>query len=281
MPPAPQPRLVLLLGDPVAHSLSPRIHAAAFRAAGVDARYLASRVPAGSLRAAIGGLRAPRVLGANITIPHKEAALAHVDKRSDTAAAVRAINTIVHDEAGGLVGHNTDVRGFLAPLRLRDLDSRAAVIFGAGGAARAATFALLTASKLTTVTLAARRPAQAEAIAHDLASFDPRGALRVTPLADAGAAVRAAHLLVNATSAGMHPNEDATPWQNVADFRAGQIAYDLVYAPRSTRFLADTTEAGAVGIGGIEMLLAQAAEAFELWTGKAFPHRVARESIEA
>jgi shikimate dehydrogenase len=279
--PAPRsPLLALLFGDPVAHSLSPRIHTAAFRAAGIEARYLASRVPAGALGAAIAGLRADHILGANVTIPHKEAAAAIVDELSETAAGVGAVNTIVPTGDGRLVGHNTDVGGFLAPLAEVPLDGSSVVILGAGGAARAAAFALLAHTNAGRVTLASRRPEQAEAVVRHLAPWDASGVLRAAPLADAAPAIREAALLVNATPAGMDPDVDGTPWPDAGDFSASQIVYEMVYEPRTTRFLADAAASGARTIGGIEMLLAQAAGAFELWTGQPFPMAEARRAVQ-
>jgi shikimate dehydrogenase len=264
----------------VGHSLSPRIHNAAFRAAGVHAVYRAVRVPAGALAGAVAGLRAEGVLGANVTIPHKEAVRAHLDALSPEAEAIGAVNTIVRGKDGSLSGHNTDAAGFLAPLDLEALAGAEVVVFGSGGAARAAVYALLTALRPRTLALAARTPARAEALAADLARLDLSGALQVVPLAEAGPLVREAGLVVNTTPLGMHPDVDATPWPEAEDFHPGQTVYDLIYTPRPTRLLREASARGAHPLDGLAMLLGQAAEAFHLWTGLPMPLDAALRGLE-
>lgn len=263
-------RLVVLLGDPVAHSVSPAMHAAAFREHGLDAIYLACRVEAGRLMEAVRGLDALGALGANVTIPHKEAVLGLCNALSPEATAVGAVNTLVRGEAGW-TGHTTDVAGFLAPLAHEEVPD--ATVLGAGGAARAVVYALLTTFAPSRLTLASRRPEQAEALARDLAPFDSRGGLAVASLTEAPAA----RLVVNATPLGMHGMEDLSPYPR-ADLGPGQIAYDLVYRPRETRFLREAAARGAQAIGGLPMLVGQAAESFRLWTGRDFPTDAARRA---
>lgn len=275
----PGTRLALLLGDPVAHSLSPRIHAAAFEALGIDAIYLASRVPARALGAAVAGLRQPQVLGANVTIPHKQDVIPFLDELDSTADAIGAVNTIINRE-GQLVGHNTDAAGFMTPLAAKELNGRPVAILGSGGAARAAGFALLTHASPSVLTFAARSPDRAETIARDLPAGASGADVRVSPLAEAGAAVRDALLVVNATPVGMHPRVSASPWPDPDAFHAGQIVYDLVYNPRQTLLLKQAASRGARTIDGLEMLIGQAAIAFELWTGQEMPIEVARAAVD-
>ncbi|MEM6326495.1 MAG: shikimate dehydrogenase [Bacteroidota bacterium] len=269
--------LYVLLGDPVAHSVSPAMHAAAFHAHGLAAVYLARRVEAARLGEAVEGLRALGATGANVTIPHKEAVRDHCAQLAPESEAVGAVNTLVRCD-GGWTGHNTDIAGFLAPLADRDLTGLDATVLGAGGAARAVVYALLTAFAPSRLTLASRRPEQAEALARDLTPHDTRGALAVLPLPEAPSA----RLMVNATPLGMHGMDDLTPYPR-ADLGPGQIAYDLVYRPRATRFLREATATSAEAIGGLPMLVGQAAEAFRLWTGLEFPteaaHRAALTAI--
>ncbi|MEM8600177.1 MAG: shikimate dehydrogenase [Bacteroidota bacterium] len=280
MTPTAHTRLALLLGDPVAHSRSPAIHNAAFRALGIDAVYLASRVAPEDLGDAVAGLRALGVLGANVTIPHKQAILPHLDALTPVAEAIGAVNTVVPQPDGTLLGTNTDAAGFFEPLRpyadqldgADQLNGAEAVVFGAGGAARAVVYALLTEVALPRLTLVARSPAKAKALADDFTDLDPHRILAVRSNDDASAVVRSATLLVNATPLGMHgTHEAATPWSNAADFHAEQIAYDLVYTPAETRFLREAAARGATALGGIAMLIGQAAEAFRLWTGQTMP----------
>ena len=280
-----QTRLAVLLGQPVAHSLSPLMHNAAFHAQGVNAVYLAAPVPPDALEAAVAGLRALGSLGANVTIPHKETVRAYLDAETERAAAVGAVNTLAWEEKAGrrlLRGDNTDVAGFLAPLEehAEQLHGAEVLIFGAGGAARAACCALLTTYAPARLTLAARSPQKAERMAADFSQHDTRAALRVAPLGDAGAAVRTAALLVNATPLGMYPHTDGTPWVCSADFSEGQLAYDLVYNPRQTRFLREAAARGAAPLGGLEMLIGQAAAAYRQWTGREMPLEAVRVALQ-
>lgn len=264
-------RVAYLFGDPVAHSLSPLIHNAAFRAAGIDAEYRAKRVRAEELEAAVASLREPYALGTNVTIPYKQAIVSYLDTLTPEAEAIGAVNTVVREEGGRLRGDNTDAAGFLHGLDAAKLRGAPTLIFGAGGAARAVVYALLTELRPETLTLAARRPAQAEALAADFADLDERGVLRVVPLAEAAAAVRQGQLVVNATPLGMHGNTDTTPWPDASDFHRGQTVYDLIYAPAETRLLREARAEGAETIGGLAMLIGQAAASFVQWTGTPMP----------
>lgn len=271
--------VVTLLGDPVEHSHSPTIHNAAFRAQDVNAVYLATQVHPEALEAAVAGLRALGFIGANVTVPHKEVVRPFLDTVSDRAAAVGAVNTIVRDEqADGpdlLRGDNTDVEGFLTPLEKEvggALDGESMLVFGAGGASRAVVYGLLAQYSPEQVTIVARRPAQAEALASDLAEYDAKGGLRVSTFETAGPSVRASRLVVNATPLGMAPDHrQQTPWTKAEDFGPEDVVYDLVYTPEETRFLREAGAQGATTIGGLDMLVEQAAAAYQKWTGQSMP----------
>lgn len=277
-------KLVGLLGYPVAHSLSPLIHNTAFRAQGLDWIYVALPVAPADVAEAVAGLKALGFCGSNVTVPHKQAVLPLMDSLSPEAQAVGAVNTIVcRREAGGvaLYGDNTDVEGFLAPLHpfADTLHEASMLIFGAGGAARAVAFALLSAYQPRRLTIAARTPANAARLVHDLAPYDPAGALRIVSVAEARPAVRESRLLVNATPVGMDPHVDATPWPDAAAFSDAQLVYDLIYKPEQTRLLRDAAACGAHTLGGLDMLICQAAASYAEWTGREMPVDLVRQAV--
>lgn len=284
MPIDAETNVVTLLGHPVEHSLSPRIHNAAFRAQGVNAVYVATPVRPMAIEAAVEGLRALQFLGANVTTPHKEAVPPLLDEVSERAAALGAVNTIVREDADDtLRGDNTDVEGFLTPLADTvgdEAEEARMLVFGAGGAARAVVYGLLDRYTPERLTLVARRPEQAEALAADLDGYDARDALRVSTFDDAAPSVRASHLLVNATPLGMAPDHTGqTPWPDADALGPDHIAYDLVYTPEETRFLQDAAAQGATTIGGLAMLVEQAAAAYEQWTGREMPRAAVYEAL--
>lgn len=270
-------RLALLLGEPVAHSLSPLIHNTAFRALGLNAAYLAARVAPEALGEAVAGLRALGMMGANVTIPHKRTVRPYLDGLTPEADAIGAANTITRLDDGTLHGDNTDAAGFLSGLDASAMRGTDALVFGSGGAARAVVYALLTALRPTSLTIAARTTDRAEALAESFVRFDERGALRVVPLAEAP--VRRSRLVVNATPLGMHPDVEATVWPNADDFGPDHTVYDLVYAPAETRLLREAAQRGASTIDGLAMLIGQAAAAFEQWTGQAMPADAVRAAL--
>ena len=270
-------RLIGILGHPVGHSLSPMIHNAALRAQGLNMCYVGLNVRPSYLKGAIEGMRALGFSGANVTIPYKEAVLPLLDCVSERARVVGAVNTIVNRE-GELYGDNTDVEGFLLPLVPLEatLVGSEMVVLGAGGAARAAVYALLTTFAPRVVTVAARRAAPAKAIQCDMA---PHGAVAVAVLRDAADVLAQAKLIVNGTPVGMHPDVEASPWEDTTAFGEGQLVYDLIYRPCVTRLMRDASARGATMLGGRSMLLGQAAAAYRQWTGMNMPLRVAEKVL--
>ena len=240
-----------ITGLPVSHSVSPAMHNAAFAAAGIDAVYLPLPAASADDFAAFG--RAFGVKGASITTPHKVPLAERVDEVQGVAGAIGAINTL-RVSGGRWLGRNTDVDGFLEPLRERmSLPGLRAAVLGGGGAARAVALAL--SSSGCHVTVHARHGDQATEIAG-----------RTSAAAGAFPPARGSwDLLVNATSAGMYPNVDETPVA-AADLSGG-LVYDLVYNPPATRLIREASAAGCDTIGGLEMLVSQAQEQFEWWTG--------------
>jgi shikimate dehydrogenase len=267
---------IALLGHPVAHSISPRFQQAALDACGVDARYEAWDVEPSGIADAVERLRGDSLLGANVTIPHKEAVARMVERPDALVERMGAANTIVRRD-GELHATNTDVIGILRSLEDAGVDLRGqnVVLLGAGGAARAVVVAMRRAGAAH-LTIANRTEERARAVAQ---LGGDELATSVVPLdADASqllAAVRGAALVINATSLGMlhGPDADATPLPGGA-FVPGQAALDLVYVPERTPFLAAAETAGARPIGGLAMLVHQGAESFRLWTGRDAPLEV-------
>jgi shikimate dehydrogenase len=256
---------VFLLGDPVEHSLSPEMQNAAFGASGLDWQYELLRTPRARLKETVARLRQDDCAGANVTVPHKEAVVEFLDDLTDHARKIGAVNTIVNRD-GKLLGENTDVHGFTQALRESSVELRGAraVILGAGGAARAAVFALAI-QNAERITIMNRTESRAQKLADDARAQFPKLAVEVNSVA----AFATAHLIVNATSVGMSPNANASPMQWL--FPRGAAAIDLVYRPLQTQFLREAERAGARPIGGVTMLVHQGAAAFTLWTGRDAP----------
>lgn len=256
-----------LYADPAAHSLSPQMHAAAFAAAGWPGTYEARRVAPQDLPAAIADLRAPDVLGANLSLPHKEAALALLDGLSPAARAIGAVNTVVHRE-GRLLGDNTDAPGLLAALDGAGAPAGGlSVVLGAGGAARAAVYALR--SRGQEVVVVNRTPGRAAALTRDLGGQALSAA--EVPWARVG-------LLVNASSAGLG-DPQASPLTPLPALAAGALVYDMVYKPTETRLMREARAAGVRAENGLGMLAHQARLAFTAWTGAQVPAAVFLEAL--
>ena len=277
-------RLTGIIGDPVAHSLSPRLHNAAFAALDLDMVYVPLHVRADDLPAAVAGLRALGFRGANVTIPHKTAVVPLLDELGDDAASMEAVNTVVVRRDGRLAGENTDVAGVrdavaaAAAAAGRRLAGGRALLLGAGGAARAAALAL--ARLGLALTVANRTPAAAERLAALLAAARPGAACEVRPLAALTAAeVGAADVVVNATSLGME-GHGKVPACVVDNVTAGQVVADMVYTPRDTALLTAARARGATVVDGLEVLVRQAAASFTLWTGRDAPVDVMRHAVE-
>lgn len=272
------PRQVRLIGYPIAHSLSPVMHDAAFAALGIPAEYRLLETQPGELAAAIALLREPAYLGANVTIPHKEQVLSLLDEISPLAERTGAVNTIVK-RGQTLRGENTDIGGFLWPLRLGDaaLDRWRVTILGAGGAVRGVAVALLD-SGVPHLTIVNRTVDRARALATALG--DPR--ITALGLDDpwVGGALAGSDLLVNAIPTGWHPG-DPTPLEPalLARLPAHALVYDLAY--RKTSLLHAAEARGLATLDGLPMLVEQGALAFQFWTGKEAPRRVMWAAAQA
>jgi shikimate dehydrogenase len=266
-----QTKLVGLIGYPVEHSLSPVMHNSAFAALNLNWCYVPLPVPPERLGEAVAGLRAFGFVGANVTVPHKQAVMCFLDEVTPEAQAIGAVNAIVVSEER-TIGYNTDWQGFLTALAEGGLNpqSKRAVVLGAGGAARAVVYALARAG--AQVAVLNRTLSRAQALAQDFSPLFP-SSLRSLPLTPQTLEVQAveAHLLVNTTPVGMWPEIDKSIWPEELAFPGHLTVFDLVYNPRQTRLLQQAEAAGAKGIGGLGMLVHQGAAAFELWAGEKAP----------
>jgi shikimate dehydrogenase len=297
-----QTRLVGIIGWPVGHSLSPRMHNAAFEALGLNYAYLPLPVAPTQVEPAIKGLAALGFAGANVTVPHKSVVLRWVDEVSPVVGAIGAANTLVVRPDGTILGDNTDAYGFMTDLAEKGWPGsppslRRALVIGAGGAARAVSYGLLQGG--AEVTVANRSFERAvdlcRAIGRALEDGDPTAPGRISAHRFPDDLARLAHgadLIVNATTLGLHGSDpgpngvagagDPLPWDPNVPFHAGQLVYDL--APLSARrgltpFLALAAAGGARVVGGLGMLVHQGARAFELWTGVKAPLEVMREAL--
>jgi shikimate dehydrogenase len=262
-------RWACLLGQPVAHSLSPALHNAAFAALGMDAHYEARDVSPADLRQAVLALRQDNCLGANVTAPHKQAVLALMDELSEEVVTLGALNTIV-SESGRLSGANTDARGLARWMRQVGIDPQGerALVLGAGGAARASVWALADLGA-SSVRVLNRTGERAENLIQALRPSIPNTELSWGHLQEA--AHRPAeqwHVIVNATSLGHH---GSAPVVHPGCYSRECVAIDLAYNPPETGFMVAARQAGARAENGLGMLLHQAALAFERWTGQAPP----------
>ncbi len=273
-----------LIGWPVGHSHSPAMHNAAAAALGLNMAYVPLPVPPGRLDDALRGLVALGFRGVNVTVPHKEAVLPAMHAVYPAARVIGAVNTIVIS-SGQLIGLNTDWSGFLGDLESHRLAlyGRDCLVLGAGGAARAVAYALL--RRGGRVSVAGRRPEQAERLAADLGAAFPEAATLLTGALDDAprlAAVLDAPILINATPLGMAgENVALSPWPDGAPFPPGAFVYDLVYNPPQTRFMAMAAAAGVRTANGLGMLVQQAAEAFEVMTGHRPDPAVMRAAAQA
>lgn len=287
-------RVAAVIGHPVRHSLSPALHNAAFAAGGLDWTYVAFDVAPGGAAAALAAMRTLDLGGLSVTMPHKEDIAAAVDVLDPAAAALRSVNTVVwgsdgaavghradgvgtlvgHDAdgVGTLVGHSTDGDGFVASLAASEVDvtGRSIAVVGAGAAARSVVDALgrSGASDIAIVNRTADKAAAAAALSP---------AARVGDVED----VRAADIVVNATSVGMASTD--LPFE-LTLLRGGQVVADLVYHPLETALLAAARSVGCTVVDGLGMLVHQAVLQQRLWTGIApdpAPMRAAAESALA
>ncbi|WP_285906066.1 shikimate dehydrogenase [Pseudodesulfovibrio pelocollis] len=246
-----------IIGWPLGHTLSPALHNWGFTSLGLDATYEAWPTKPDGLADFVARVRAQSIRGVSVTIPHKRAVMPLLDRLTERARAVGAVNTLYWED-GLLCGENTDVTGVAAPLRTMDALPGTALVLGAGGAARAAVAALRELG-VPEILVANRTPDKARDLARQLSARAVAWEARM----DQGAG-----LVCNTTPLGMTGDMiDATPWDALR-FTPGMIAYDIVYNPLRTRFLREAEAAGCITVSGLEMFLHQGLAQFRLWTGR-------------
>ncbi len=260
-------RVYGVIGNPVAHSLSPLLHNTGFIARHMNDVYLPFLVP--DLRDFLSAVGPLGIHGFSVTLPHKRAILRHLDDCDPLAAAIGAVNTVVVRGNGKLYGYNTDYVGVLRALQRRvALRGSRVLIYGAGGAARAIAFALVQAGAI--VNVCARRSAEARKLAR----------------AAGGEAIERRHLrgeffdaIINATPVGMHPRASASPLR--ADELNCRLVFDSIYRPMQTRLLQLASKRGIEIVSGVDMFIAQGTAQWEIWTGLRAPEKQMRATVLA
>ena len=278
-------KFVGLIGFGLKHSISPQFQQAAFDYLGLDIRYEVWETNKDDLSKVVEGMRDASKLGANVTIPHKEAVLPLLDDVDNDARRIGAVNTIVN-RGGKLIGYNTDASGFTRALRDDGAFSprnKRVVLLGAGGAARAVGFALVDAGVRSLIILN-RSVERGRALAWDLKVSDTEVAALSWKDGNTLTALAECDLLVNCTSVGMKDGsgEGKSPL-GIGLIPKRALVYDVVYNPMETPLLAAAKKAGARTLGGLPMLVYQGVASFELWTGKSAPidimMRVAKRAL--
>ncbi len=268
-----------VIGNPVAHSLSPEMHNPALKAAGIDTEYIRVLIENGEVKTALTRFRDAGFIGINCTVPHKFDALESVDHLDPQAKRLGAVNTVVFAKDGTASGFNTDGPGFARAITEsfgRKLSDLRVLILGAGGGAGRAVAVQCATEGVPHLTLANRTTAKAETVASEISSYYPSDQIEITPLDHLDLAE--IDLVINATSSGMKP-EDA-PIIPPSAFTSHHLVYDMIYAPSETKLLADASAAGASTANGLSMLIHQGAIAFEHWfPGCSDPTSAMRQGI--
>jgi shikimate dehydrogenase len=263
-----------VIGQPIAHSLSPLLHNTAFSLLGLDCSYEAFNIDPASLPAAIREFKDQGFVGLNVTIPHKESLLFLVDELSDEAKAVGAVNTVTLS-GGRIRGDNTDVYGVAASLEQyrSEIRDRIVVLIGAGGSARAITYALIDRFAPAEIVIANRTQRRAQDLIADVEPYAKKTSLRAISVSDEDLdrLMPSASVVINATPIGMFPLVDHSPIGDRISFHPNQVVLDLIYTPLETRFLSLASKCGARTISGLEMFLHQGARSFEIWLGRRMP----------
>ncbi|WP_102274492.1 shikimate dehydrogenase [Cytobacillus massiliigabonensis] len=256
-------KLFAVIGDPIAHSMSPAMHNDLFQTYGVDAHYQPLHVKRDSLKEALIGLKAIGIAGFNVTVPHKETIIPLLDKLDPLAEAIGAVNTVVNED-GEFVGYNTDGSGYLQGLLTQwpTIKGKNILIIGAGGAARAIYFTLAQAG-VKRLDICNRTIQKAEELINDCPFHVPSAAIGKE---EAEINLSDYHLLIQTTPMGMAPNIDSLPL-SLHKLQTDALVSDIIYNPLETKILREARNKGAKIQNGLDMFVYQGALAFEKWTG--------------
>lgn len=272
-----------IIGESLPHTYSPLIHSQAIKLLGLDAAYKPIEIPSEQFVEQIGDLKASKKYnGFNVTIPYKTRIISVLDQIDDEARSIGAVNTIqVNDNQWS--GYNTDVTGFLSPLKGLNRKIDSVLILGAGGSARAVIYALVTHLRTHTIILSVRNEQRATPLLEDLSPFIENTSIRIQTLEYAESNYTDFDMVVNTTPLGMYPEVEARPIQLTKKTRREIIFYDLIYNPLKTNFLnqAEAMCTQATLIGGLDMLISQAAYSFTIWTGIKFPEAAVKNHMQS
>jgi shikimate dehydrogenase len=264
-----------IIGDPINSSLSPVMQNAAFGYFGLNNTYIAFRVPKGELKASLESLRATNSSGFNVTIPHKIDIVPYLDELHPSAQKAGAVNTVQNID-GIFKGYNTDIYGFIEPLRRRrvNLNGMKILLIGAGGAARAIIAALSDETGISALRIANRTRQNAEGLITMASNLGLEADF--TRSEDLAEQAFRSDLIINSTPIGMANEQSIVDREKI---NKNSIVYDLVYKPMVTRLIENAKQASATVVYGYEMLLAQGARAFEIWTGMSPPMEVMKKAL--
>lgn len=266
--------LIGLIGHPIKHSYSPFLQNYAFELKNLNFVYIPFDVPRENLKNAVTAVLSLGLKGLNVTLPHKEKIIKFLDELAEEASIIGAVNTVVNDH-GRLMGYNTDAYGIietLLPFKEKITNSKVTVI-GAGGSARAVIYTLLRHFKPEEINIINRTHQKADTLANDFSlkmRYDSFHTFELFP-PDNVEILNTSKLIVNATTMGMYPDVEDTITDIDESFNEDQIVFDLIYNPNKTKFLQLAENQGAKVVGGLKMLISQAAKSFELWTGVEMP----------
>lgn len=258
-------RLCALIGNPVAHSISPVIHNNLSRLCGVNLAYVTLKVEEGDVKEAVKGAYALNMLGMNVTVPHKQTVIEALADIDPLAKAIGAVNTLVRTDKG-YKGYNTDILGLKRELNESGLElkGRPVVILGAGGAARAIAF-LCADSGASEVNILNRTVEKAEEIANAVNNNLNIDTVRAMNINDYDKIKESGYLVIQTTSVGLHPHDYDAVITDIEFYKRASAGVDIIYNPAETKFMKLMKEARKVSYNGLKMLLYQGVEAFELW----------------